>query len=125
MINQQYAPSDVLISVREPFDKNTLWIHPHEDDIDVKIFKKGWKVLSSTKDLGLSNLSKTQVESLVNTTKEDLITLIKKYLGKFSSSNIQLMDKQKQLELKIAELETKLDKLTKRYTSIISKLNNG
>jgi len=30
-----FNPADVLIHVREPFNKNTLWIQPKDDEIKV------------------------------------------------------------------------------------------
>jgi hypothetical protein len=42
---------EVLTSVREPFNKNTLWIYPTGEDIEVKIYDKGWRIILSTKDL--------------------------------------------------------------------------
>jgi hypothetical protein len=51
----QYEPMEVLTSVKEPFNKNTLWIHPIDENLEIKIYDKGWKVLFTTKDLGLSN----------------------------------------------------------------------
>jgi len=50
----QYEPMEVLTSVKEPFNKNTIWIHPVNGEFEVKINDKGWKVLFTTKDLGLS-----------------------------------------------------------------------
>jgi hypothetical protein len=51
-MNNEFA--DVLISIREPFDKNTFWICPKDDIIEGKVFNKGWKVISTTEDKGLS-----------------------------------------------------------------------
>jgi hypothetical protein len=49
---------EVLASVKEPYNRNTLWIHPNEDDFEIELFDKGWRVIFSTKDLGLSEVSK-------------------------------------------------------------------
>ena len=58
---------EVLYSVKEPFNKNTLWIYPNnENNIEIKVFDKGWKVLLTTEDLGLSEKSKQWIENLVN-----------------------------------------------------------
>jgi hypothetical protein len=46
MENINFEPSEVLISPREPYNKKTVWIHPTNDNIEVKIFDKGWKLLS-------------------------------------------------------------------------------
>ena len=54
----QYDPMEVLNSVREPYNKNTLWIHPLIDGFEIKVFEKGWETLLSTKDFGLSEMSK-------------------------------------------------------------------
>jgi hypothetical protein len=49
--------TEILISLREPFNKNVLWIYPKDNEIELKVFDKGWKVLFTTKDKGLSKLS--------------------------------------------------------------------
>jgi len=46
---------EVLTSVKEPFNKNTFCIYPNNGDIEIKLYDKGWKVLFTTKDLGLSD----------------------------------------------------------------------
>ena len=37
MVSIDYEPSEVLISLREPYNKKTVWIHPKPDNIEVKI----------------------------------------------------------------------------------------
>lgn len=118
MVRANYEPSDVLISLREPYNKNTVWIHPHPDNIEVKIFDNGWRLLSQTKDDGLSEKAKEQVEELNLELKKTILEIIKKQFGKISSNNLILNEKQKNLEQRIINLEDKLDKLTKKYSSI-------
>ena len=113
-----YEPSDVLISLREPYDKKTVWIHPKPDNIEVKIFDKGWKIICQTKDTGLSNESKNQIEQLNEEFKNFIIRIIKKQFGKFSSNNNILFERQKALEEKIKQLEDKIDKMNKKYSMI-------
>lgn len=123
--NTQYQEtSEVLISLREPYNKNTLWIHPNNEEFEIKIYNKGWKVLMSTKDLGLSTISKEQVEKLVKSSKLEVIELIKKHLGKYSSNSTFVLERQKQLEEQIKELNNKLDKLSKKYSAVLSKINS-
>lgn len=118
MANNNYEPSDVLISPREPYNKNTIWIHPKEDNIEIKIFDGGWKIISQTKDIGLSNKAKDQVEKTVEELKLAIISILKKQLGKFSSNNIILHNNQKQLEERITRLEDKLDRMNKKYSTL-------
>ena len=118
MANNNYEPSDVLISPREPYNKNTIWIHPKEDNIEIKIFDSGWKIISQTKDIGLSNKAKDQVEKTVEELKLAIISILQKQLGKFSSNNIILHNNQKQLEERITRLEDKLDRMNKKYSTL-------
>lgn len=118
MVNIDYEPSEVLISLREPYNKKTIWIHPKPDNIEVKIYDKGWKILSQTKDFGLSDEAKNQVEKIASELKELIIEILKKQFGKFSSNNNILYEKQKTLEGKVKELEDKFDKLNKKYSMI-------
>ena len=116
MIYEQ--PFDVLTSLREPYSKNTLWLFPHNGEIDVKIFDKGWKIISSTEDKGLSKKSEQQINTLVEELSNNInYNLLKEY-GKQRRAIVQLKDKQRVLENKISELENKLDKLTKRYATL-------
>ena len=117
MAKTDYEFSDVLISPREPFDKKTLWIHPTGDDIQIKVFDKGWKIISRTKDVGLSDEAKSQVEKINLELKALIIKILKKQLGKFSSSSNVIYERQKSLEEKIKELEDKFDKLNKKYST--------
>ena len=113
-----YEPSDVLISLREPYNKKTVWIHPKPDNIEVKIFDNGWKIISQTKDTGLSDKAKNQVEQLNEEFKNFIIRIIKKQFGKFSSNNNVLLEKQKLLEERVQKLEDKIDKMNKKYSMI-------
>jgi len=71
--NTRYEdPTQVLISVREPYDRNTIWIQPHNGVVDLKVYNKGWVILSSTKDNGLSTLASTQVDDLVSNLRSEL-----------------------------------------------------
>ena len=118
MVRIDYEPSEVLISQREPFNKNTVWIHPLEDNIQIKIFDRGWKVLSQTKDTGLSDEAKNQIEKINLELKALIIRILKKQLGKFSSSSNVVYERQKMLEERIKELEDKFDKLNKKYSTL-------
>lgn len=113
-----YEPSDVLISLREPYNKKTIWIHPKPDNIEIKIFDNGWKIISQTKDIGLSDKAKNQVEQLNEEFKDFIIKIIKKQFGKFSSNNHVLHEKQKLLEERVKQLEDKIDKMNKKYSMI-------
>lgn len=117
----QYEPMEVLTSVREPFNKNTLWIHPHDDLIEVKIYNKGWKILFTTKDVGLTEVSKQQLETLVNEFTNSFNFKFKKEYGKHRAALLTLINKNRDLELKVNELETKLNKLIKRYGTLMAK----
>lgn len=117
----QYEPMEVLTSVKEPFDKNTIWIHPVDGEFEVKINDKGWKVLFTTKDLGLSTQSKQQVENLINEFKNTFNSKFLKEYGKHKNSILMLMDKNRKLEQKLADIEVKLDKLIKRYGTLLVK----
>ena len=113
-----YEHSDVLISLREPYDKKTVWIHPKPDNIEVKIFDNGWKIICQTKDIGLSDKARNQVEQLNEEFKNFIIRIIKKQFGKFSSNNNVLLEKQKLLEERVKKLEDKIDKMNKKYSMI-------
>ena len=117
----QYEPMEVLTSVKEPFNKNTFWIYPNNGDIEIKLYDKGWKILFTTKDLGLSDQSKQQVENLVNEFKNTFNSKFIKEYGKHKNSILKLMNKNRELEQKIIELENKVDKLTKRYGTLLVK----
>ena len=119
MVRPNYEPSEVLISLREPYNKNTVWIHPHPDNIEVKVFDNGWRLLSQTKDVGLSPKSEEQIEKLNSLLKETLIEIIKKQFGKLSSDYLVMNNKYKILEQKVKDLEDRFDKLSKKYS------NNG
>lgn len=118
MVKVDYEPSDVLISLREPYNKKTVWIHPKPDNIEVKIFDKGWKLLSQTKDIGLSDKAKNQVEKICENFQNLIMEIIKKQFGKFSSNNNILFERQKALEERVKLLEDKIDKMNKKYSMI-------
>ena len=111
-------PAEVLISIREPFNKNTLWINPHDGIIEIKIFNKRWISIFTTEDKGLSNTSLNQITELLEQIKTNINNKLNKHLGKYSSDSRKLLDKQKNLEEHITKLESKLEKLTKRYQTI-------
>ena len=118
MANNNYEPSDVLISPREPYNKNTIWIHPKEDNIEIKIFDGGWKIISQTKDEGLSEESKIQIENINKELRQILMNILKKYFGKFSSDYNIIRERQNTLEEQMRKLEDKFDKLNKKYSII-------
>ena len=122
MANDYYEPSEVLISLREPYNKKTVWICPNEDNIEVKIFNKGWKTILQTKDTGLSEKALEQVNVFNEDLKRETIKILKKYLGKFSSDYFSMLKRVQYLESKIQTLEDKFDKLNKKYSKLI---NNG
>lgn len=122
MANDYYEPSEVLISLREPYNKKTVWICPNEDNIEVKIFNKGWKTILQTKDTGLSEKALEQVNVFNEDLKRETIKILKKYLGKFSSDYFSMLKRVQYLESKIKILEDKFDKLNKKYSKLI---NNG
>lgn len=112
--NQYYNPADVLIGVREPFSKNSLWIHTHDGIVEIKIFDKGWKSIFSTEDKGLSNISMKQVNLEIEELQKNTNHKLRKYLGKISSDSLTLIERYKQLEEKYNKLEERIDKLNKR-----------
>ena len=119
VVNNEFA--DVLISTREPFDKNTFWICPKDGVIEGKVFDKGWKVITTTEDKGLSEKSEQEVTELVKKSENSLSSKINKVQGQYKNSVISLIKKNKELEQKIFELENKLDRLTKRYSTLLVK----
>lgn len=119
MAKTDYEFSDVLISPRAPYDKKTLWIHPTQDNIEIKLYyNNDWKTILQTKDTGLSDKAKNQVGQLNEEFKSFIIRIIKKQFGKFSSNNNVLLEKQKLLEERIQKLEDKIDKMNKKYSMI-------
>ena len=119
MAKTDYEFSDVLISPRAPYDKKTLWIHPTQNNIEIKLYyNNNWKTISQTKDTGLSDKAKNQVGQLNEEFKSFIIRIIKKQFGKFSSNNNVLLEKQKLLEERVQKLEDKIDKMNKKYSMI-------
>lgn len=118
-----YNPMEVLQSPREPFNKNTLWISSKDGIIEGKVFDKGWKVIFTTEDKGLSSLSSEQVKEVVDSIKEELLEIIKKQYSKQNEDSIILKNWEQNMKSKILEMEEKLDKLNKRYSMIVTKLN--
>ena len=118
-----YNPMEVLQSPREPFSKNTLWISSKDGIIEGKVFDKGWKVIFTTEDKGLSSLSSEQVKKVVDSIKEELLEIIKKQYSKQNEDSIILKNWEQNMKSKILEMEEKLDKLNKRYSMIVTKLN--
>lgn len=118
-----YEPSDVLVNLREPYDKNTVWIQPKNGIIRVKLYDKGkWNTIYSTEDTGLSKTSLLQVQELVDSLNTELTKKIAKQLGQYSSNSLLLVKRQKELETKISELESKIEKLANRYSSLLLKI---
>ena len=117
-----YEPSDVLINLREPYNKNTVWIQPINGVINIKLYDKGkWNIIYSTEDKGLSEASLSKVKELVDSLNTELTKKIAKQLGQYSSNSLLLVKKQKELETKISELESKIEKLANRYSSLLLK----
>lgn len=123
MMTSNYDPADVLIHVREPYSKNTVWIQPTGEDIEIKLFDKGWRTIFSTKDTGLSENSLQQVQELIESLQSKIDSKLLKQLGKENNNSIILVKRQKELETKINELEAKVEKLTTRYSALVTKLN--
>ena len=111
--------SEILISPREPYDKKTVWIHPTEDNVEINIwYKNKWKTISQTKDTGLSDESKNQIEIINNNLRELLMKILRKYYGRFTSDTNIIRDRQKALEEQMIKLEDKFSKLNKKYSMI-------
>lgn len=110
--------TEILISLREPFNKNVLWVYPKDNEIELKVFDKGWKVLFTTKDKGLSRLSSEQVKDIANNINKDIVEIVKKHIGRYSSNSLVLLEYQKKLENRIKELEETVDKLSKKVTKL-------
>ena len=117
MVKINYEPSEVLISPREPYNKNTVWIHPMKDNIEIKIYDSGWRIIAQTKDIGLSNEAKNQVEEIAEELRTAIVEILKKQFGKFSSNNNILYKKYKSLEERIENLEDRFDRLNKKYST--------
>lgn len=119
MAKTDFEFSDVLISPREPYDKKTIWIYPTENNIEIKLFYNGsWKIISQTKDEGLSEKSKIQIENINKELRQILMNILKKYFGKFSSDYNIIRERQNTLEEQMKNLEDKFDKLNKKYSII-------
>lgn len=123
--SQSYNPADVLISIREPFNKNTFWIFPHDGIIEGKLFDKGWKTIFTTEDRGLSKQSAEQVKALVENLQSNISAKLKKQFGKYSTDSLVLLKKQKELEDKVDELSERIKKITKRQQTMLVKLKNS
>lgn len=103
MKQQQYSPSEVLKSVKEPYNKNTLWIQPFKDHTEIKVYNEGWKLLFSTKDLGLSDVSIKQVKQYNSELKDELIGTLKKQINSLSSDVLLLTNRIIELEKQVAK----------------------
>ena len=111
--------SEILISPREPYDKKIVWIHPTEDNVEINVwYKNKWKTISQTKDTGLSDESKNQIEIINNNLRELLMKILRKYYGRFTSDTNIIRDRQKALEEQMIKLEDKFSKLNKKYSMI-------
>ena len=117
MVKINYEPSEVLISPREPYNKNTVWIHPMKDNIEIKIYDDEWRIIAQTKDIGLSNKAKNQVEEIAEELRIAITEILKKQFGKFSSNSNILYNKCKSLEERIENLEDKFNRLNKKYST--------
>ena len=124
--SQIYNPAEVAIQTREPYNKNTLWIHPHNSIIDVKIYDLGWKVIASTEDKGLSKTSSEQVETSIDSLRQEFSNKFEKFLGKSSADYALLLSQKRKFEAKINELEQQIQKLNKKITTLVAARNiNG
>lgn len=119
-INQS---TEIWVHIREPFNKNSLWIQPIDGVINIKVFDKGWKIIATTKDLGLSENALKQVITLVNELDLKTLERLKKFSGKYSNNMVNLLENEKKLEKRLSDLESKFDKLTKRYAKSLVKLD--
>ena len=130
MVKINYEPSEVLISPREPYNKNTVWIHPMKDNVEIKIFDNGWRIIAQTKDIGLSNEAKIQVEEIAEELKTAIVEILKQALD-FTNNVVSKFDDEKYAravnelyghELEYSELE-KLYNTIENATDISTKLS--
>lgn len=112
--NTSYEVSEILYGVREPFNKNALWIYPTKNGVEMRVFNKGWKTLITSEDKGLSEISLKQVENLIENSQNSINERLKKYFSRFSSDSQIINQKYKQLEDKFSDLENDLEKLNKK-----------
>lgn len=125
--DQQYTPSEILISVREPYDKHTVWIHPHNNVVEIKIFDdKSWKIISTTEDKGLSPLQLKQVQNLIEQLKDFLMKKLQKYFNKFSTDFSTIFRWKQNTNEQITTLDNSVSKLSKKQQQINKNLiKNG
>lgn len=123
----KYEPSEVLIHVREPFNKNTVWIQPTNGEIRINLYISGkWQPIYTTKDNGLSSESLQQVLNLVNNSENITNKKLTKQFDKQNSDSLQIFTKLREYESRIAKLEDKFEKLSNKYSALILKLHaNG
>lgn len=93
-----YAPSGIIIGTKEPANKDLLWIHIHAGYIEVKLFSKGWKVLFTSKDIGLSEQSTEQVNQLISDKAETI-------MNKVANNSITFIRQIDDLKRRVEELE--------------------
>lgn len=97
-----YTPSGIIITTKEPSNKDLLWIHPYTDYIEVKLFNKGWKILFTSKDKGLSEQSKEQTEQLI-TNKTTMLS------NRINNNSITFIRQIDDLKRRVKELEDKIN----------------
>lgn len=102
---QEYIPADVLISAREPYSKNTLWVYINNNIIEVRVFQKGWKTIFTSKDLGLSELATKQVNDILDLFTNKIQNSVEKLISKYNKDSIVLKNKQDNLEKRVKALE--------------------
>lgn len=122
----KYEPSEVLIHVREPFNKNTVWIQPINGELRVNLYISGkWVPIYTTKDNGLSDESLRQTIDLVNTLKTEIEFKLTKQFNKQNSDSLRIFDKLRNYESRIVELEDKFSKLSNKYSALLLKLHQN
>lgn len=112
MENNYQGNINIYQSKKEPYNKNDLWFDT--SSLDLKIFNKGWKVLASLNDAGLSPKSISELEDKLNNLKSSLM----KQIGKQSLDYLNIVNQNRELKVKVARLEQKIDRIMKKLNAI-------
>lgn len=123
--NTQYTQdAKLLIGPREPYNKNTLWIQREGNEFNIKLFDKKWKILSSTKDQGLSPNSEKQVKDMIDEIKNLFIYNLEKFKSLNSLQEKKYLNKINQQNKEIEILKKQVEDVTKKYNYLQLKLKN-